>query len=172
MITKSETRALILARLGPGPGELIWDVGAGSGSIAIECARFGAAAIAIEREGESCRHIRENAARHGTYTQVVEGEAPAALHDLPEPDAVFVGGTGKNFEEILELAATRARRCVVLTLVTLERVVPAGKILENCGLDVETTLLQTSHVKGVGELHRLVAQTPVFVVYGQRREKP
>jgi precorrin-6B C5,15-methyltransferase / cobalt-precorrin-6B C5,C15-methyltransferase len=172
MITKSETRALILARLGPGPGELIWDVGAGSGSIAIECARFGAAAIAIEREGESCRHIRENAARHGTYVQVVEGEAPAALHDLPEPDAVFVGGTGKNLEEILELAAARARRCVVLTLVTLERVVPAGKILENCGLDVETTLLQTSHVKGVGELHRLVAQTPVFVVYGQRREKP
>jgi precorrin-6Y C5,15-methyltransferase (decarboxylating) len=172
MITKSETRALVLARLGPGPGDLIWDVGAGSGAVAIECARFGAAAFAIERDGESCRRIRQNAARHGAYVQVVEGEAPAALQDLPEPDAVFVGGTGKNFEEILEFVAAQACRCIVLTLVTLERVVPAEKILEDCGLDVETIFLQTSRVKGVGELHRLAAGTPVFVVFGQRWEKP
>ncbi|MDP9475934.1 MAG: precorrin-6y C5,15-methyltransferase (decarboxylating) subunit CbiE, partial [Actinomycetota bacterium] len=54
MITKGEIRAAVLARLGPGPGDLVWDVGAGSGSVAIECARFGAAAIAVERDGESC----------------------------------------------------------------------------------------------------------------------
>jgi precorrin-6Y C5,15-methyltransferase (decarboxylating) len=91
---------------------------------------------------------------------------------LPEPDAVFVGGTGKNFEEILEFVAAQACRCIVLTLVTLERIVPAGEILEDCGLDVETIFLQTSRVKGVGELHRLAAETPVFVVFGQRRENP
>ncbi len=166
MITRAETRALVLARLGPGPGDLVWDVGAGSGSVAIECARFGAAAIAVERDGESCARIRENAARHGAYVQVVEGEAPGALRDLPQPDAVFVGGTGTSFEEIVKLAAVRARRCVVLTLITLERVVPAGEILESCGLEVETTFLQASHVKGVGPLHRLAPETPVFVVSG------
>jgi precorrin-6B C5,15-methyltransferase / cobalt-precorrin-6B C5,C15-methyltransferase len=170
MITKSETRALVLARLGPGPGDLIWDVGAGSGSVAVECARFGAAAIAVERDRESCDRIRENAACHRAYVQIVEGEAPVALQGLPEPDAVFVGGTGRNFEEIVKFAAVRARRCVVLTLVTLERVVPAAEILEGCGLEVETTFLQASRVKGVGSLHRLAAETPVFVVAGRRRK--
>lgn len=168
MITKPEVRALALARLGPAPGDLVWDVGAGSGSVAIECARHGAAAIAVERDPESCARIRRNAARHGVYVEVVEGEAPGALKALPEPDAVFVGGTGDGFEETIELAADRARRAVVLTLIGLERVVPAGGILEGRGLEVETTLLQASRVKGVGALHRLVPETPVFVVTGSR----
>jgi precorrin-6Y C5,15-methyltransferase (decarboxylating) len=168
MITKPETRALVLARLGPGPGDLVWDVGAGSGSVAVECARLGAAAIAVEREGESCARIRKNASRYGVYVRVVEGYAPDALRDLPEPDAVFVGGSGGDFEEIVKLCAVRARRVVVLSLITLERVVPAGEILEGCGLEVETALLQASRVKGIGGLHRLAAQTPVFVVSGRK----
>ncbi|MDQ3965040.1 MAG: cobalamin biosynthesis bifunctional protein CbiET, partial [Actinomycetota bacterium] len=142
----------------------------GSGSIAVECARFGAAAIAVERDRESCGRIRENASRHGVYVQVVEGEAPGALQDLPEPDAVFIGGTGANFEEIVKLAAVRTHRCVVLTLVTLERVIPAAEILESCDLMVETTFLQASRMKGIGPLHRLAAETPVFVVSGRRPE--
>jgi precorrin-6Y C5,15-methyltransferase (decarboxylating) len=168
MITKPETRALVLARLGPGPGDLVWDVGAGSGSVAVECARLGAAAIAVEREGESCARIRKNASRHGACVQVIEGYAPIALRDLPDPDAVFVGGSGGDFEEIVKLCAVRARRVVVLSLITLERVVPAGEILESCGLEVETALLQASRVKGIGGLHRLAAETPVFVVSGRK----
>ena len=167
MITKPEIRALVLARLGPGPGDLVWDVGAGSGSIAIECSRLGAAAVAIERDPESCARIRENATRHGACVRIVEGEAPEALRDLPEPDAVFIGGSGGNFEEIVKLCAVRARRSVVLSLVTLERVVPAGEILAECGLEVETTFLQASRVKGVGTLRRLAAETPVFIVSGR-----
>ena len=170
MITKTETRALVLSRLGPGLGDMIWDVGAGSGSVAIECARLGAAAIAVERDPESCARIRLNADRHGVRVQIVGGEAPEALLDLPEPDAVFVGGSGANgdFEEIVKLAAVRARRSVVLALVSLERVVPAGEILEGCGLEVETIFLQTSRMKGVGSLHRLAPESAVFVVCGRR----
>jgi precorrin-6Y C5,15-methyltransferase (decarboxylating) len=168
MITKPAPRAFALSRLGPGRGDLVWDVGAGSGSVAIECARLGAAAIGVERDPESCARIRRNADRHGVYVQLVEGEAPEALHDLPEPDAVFVGGTGDGFDEIVKLSAVRARRAVVLSLVTLERVVPAAQILEDCGLEVETTFLQTSRMKGVGGLHRLAAETNVFVVSGEK----
>ncbi|HEX2729086.1 MAG TPA: precorrin-6y C5,15-methyltransferase (decarboxylating) subunit CbiE [Rubrobacteraceae bacterium] len=168
MITKSETRALILARLGPGRGDLIWDIGAGSGSVAIECARLGAAATAIERDPESVARIRRNVERHGVYVEVVEGEAPAALKGLLEPDAVFIGGTGGDFAEIVKLAAVRARRCVVLALIGIERVVPAGEILEDCGLVVETTFLQTSRMKGIGNMHRLVPASGVFVVVGNR----
>ncbi|MDP9455241.1 MAG: precorrin-6y C5,15-methyltransferase (decarboxylating) subunit CbiE [Actinomycetota bacterium] len=170
MITKGEIRAAVLARLGPGPGDLVWDVGAGSGSVAIECARLGAAAVAVEREAESSERVRNNAARHGACVRVVEGEAPEALRDLPEPDAVFIGGTGAYFEEIVKLSAVAARRAVVLTLITLERVVPAAEILAGCGLEVETTLLQASKVKGVGSMHRLVPEAPVFVVSGHRGE--
>ncbi len=169
MITKAETRALVLSRLGPGIGDLVWDVGAGSGSVALECARLGAAAIAVERDPESCGRIRENASRHGVCVRVVEGEAPEALRDLPEPDAVFIGGSGGSFEEIVKLCAVRARRAVTMSLIGLERVVPAGKVLEDCGLAVETTLMQTSRVKGIGEMHRLAAETPVFVVSGRKR---
>ena len=168
MITKSATRAFVLSRLGPGVGDLIWDVGAGSGSVAIECARLGAAAVAIERDPESCARIRRNAERHGVSVQLVEGEAPQTLHNLPEPDAVFVGGTGGDFEEIVKLCAVSARRSVVLALVGLERVVPAARILEGCGLEVETTFLQTSRMKGVGDLHRLAAESSAFVVSGER----
>ena len=168
MITRPETRALVLARLGPGPGDLVWDVGAGSGSVAVECARLGAAAIAIERDPESCARVRNNAARHGAYVRVIEGEAPGALGHLPEPDAVFIGGSGDDFDEIVKICAVRARRSVVLSLISLERVVPAAEILEGCGLEVETTFLQASRVRGVGPLHRLVPEAPVFVVSGRR----
>ncbi len=168
MITKSETRALILSRLGPGRGDLIWDIGAGSGSLAIECARLGAAAIAIERDPESLDRIRRNVEHHNVYVDVIDGEAPGALKDLPEPDAIFIGGTGGDFEAIVKLSATRARRCVVLALIGLERVVPAGEILEGCGLTVETTFLQTSRMKGIGDMHRLVPESGVFVVVGRR----
>ncbi len=138
--------------------------------MAVECARFGAAAIAVEREAESCARIRRNAARHNVYVEVIEDEAPAALYGLPEPDAVFIGGTGENFEEIVKLAATSARRSVVLSLVTLERVVPAGEILTSCDLAVEATFLQASRAKSIGALHRLAAETPVFVVSGSKRQ--
>jgi precorrin-6Y C5,15-methyltransferase (decarboxylating) len=168
MITKSATRAFVLSRLGPGPGDLIWDVGAGSGSVAIECARLGAASIAVEHDPESCARIHRNSRHHNVHLQLVEGMAPATLLDLPEPDAVFIGGTGGAFEEIVKLSAVRAHRAVVLALVTLERVVPAAQLLEDCGLEVETTFLQASGMKGVGNLHRLAAESGVFVVSGSR----
>jgi precorrin-6Y C5,15-methyltransferase (decarboxylating) len=168
MITRPETRSVVLAHLGPGLGDLVWDVGAGSGSVAVECARLGAAAIAIERDPESCARIRNNAVRHGACVRVVEGEAPAALGGLPGPDAAFIGGSGSGFDEIVKLCAVRARRAVVLSLISLERVVPAAEILEGCGLEVEATFLQASRVSGVGSLHRLVPEAPVFVVSGRR----
>ena len=168
MITKGATRALVLSRLGPGPGDLVWDVGAGSGSVAIECARLGAAAVAVERDPESCARVRRNAERHQAYVEVVEGGAPDALRDLPEPDVVFIGGTGGSFEEIVKLCAVKARRSVVLTLIGIERVVPAGRVLEDCGLEVETTFLQTSSVEGIASMHRLVPDSAVFVVCGSR----
>lgn len=94
-LTKREVRAAALARLAPRPGERLWDVGAGSGSVAIEWLRAerGCEAIAIERDPERAARITANAARLGVPgLHVVSGEAPAILAGLPSPKAVFVGG--------------------------------------------------------------------------------
>lgn len=96
MITKFEVRALALARLGPRLGDLVWDIGAGSGSVAVECARFGAAVTAVEKTLDGVGRIRANAAAHGVDVRVVHGAAPTVLSDLDDPDAVFVGGGGAN----------------------------------------------------------------------------
>lgn len=168
MITKAEVRALALARLGPGAGDLVWDVGAGSGSVAVECARLGAAAIAVDRDPAACDRIRANAAAHGVDVQVVEGEAPATLEPLPDPDAVFVGGGGRQLAAVLEGAAARARRAVVVALATVERVAMATERLRAGGLEVEAVMLQASRLRPLGAGHRLEAANPVFVAWGDR----
>jgi precorrin-6Y C5,15-methyltransferase (decarboxylating) len=94
-LTKRDVRAVTLARLAPLPGELLWDVGAGAGSIGIEWMRVhpSCRAVAVEASAERARRIRENAVRLGVPgLRVVEGSAPQALAGLPQPDAVFVGG--------------------------------------------------------------------------------
>lgn len=94
-MTKREVRAMTLAALGPVPGQRLWDVGAGCGSIAVEWLRLaaGGQAHAIEREPARLTMIAENASSLGTPgLRVVAGEAPAALADLPQPDAIFIGG--------------------------------------------------------------------------------
>jgi precorrin-6Y C5,15-methyltransferase (decarboxylating) len=166
MITKAEVRALILAWLGPGPGDLVWDVGAGSGSVAVETARLGAAAVAVERDAEQCAQITANAARHGVPVEVVHGEAPAALSPLPDPDAAFVGGGGTS---VVLAAADRARRVVVTALATVERVGPVHRALTGEGWDVDATMLSAARLMPLATGHRLDAQNPVFVVRGRRR---
>jgi precorrin-6Y C5,15-methyltransferase (decarboxylating) len=94
-LTKREVRAATIAALAPAPGQRLWDVGAGCGSIAIEWLRCHRtlAAVAIEREPERCAMILDNASALGVPNlELVEGEAPAALEGLPRPDSVFVGG--------------------------------------------------------------------------------
>src|SRR5213079_986388 len=82
MITKAEVRAVALARLGPRLGDLVWDVGAGSGAVAVECARFGAAVVAVERDPAACATIRTNATAHEVEVAVVETVAPQGLAEL------------------------------------------------------------------------------------------
>jgi len=103
-LTKREVRAVTLSALAPIPGELLWDVGAGCGSIAIEWMRChrGCRAIAIERHPTRLEYIAENASNLGVpELKIVAGDAPAALANLPQPDAIFIGG-GVTAEAVLE----------------------------------------------------------------------
>ncbi|MFW6689667.1 precorrin-6y C5,15-methyltransferase (decarboxylating) subunit CbiE [Streptomyces sp. MAR4 CNX-425] len=169
MVTKYEVRALALARLAPRLGELVWDVGAGSGSVAVECARFGAAVVAVERDADAVGRIRANAAAHGVDVQVVPGTAPAALAGLPDPDAVFVGGGGGDVAEVVAVCAARARRVVVVTLAAVDRVAGVRAALVAAGFGVDGVLLQSSRLAPLpGEVTRLAATNPVFVLWGLR----
>jgi precorrin-6Y C5,15-methyltransferase (decarboxylating) len=169
MITKAEVRAVALARLGPRAGDLVWDVGAGSGSVAVECARLGAAVVAVEREADAVARVRANAAAYGVDVSVVQGAAPEALDGLPEPDAVFVGGGGAALPAIVAACAGRARRAVVVTLAAVDRVGAVRAALGRAGLRVDGVLLQASRLSPLpGEVARLAATNPVFVLWGTR----
>lgn len=168
MITKAEVRAVVLAALGPGIGDMIWDVGCGSGSVAIECARLGAAAIAIDQDPAVPALVHRNAQAHGVPVRVVGGHAPNALHDLPVPDAVFVGGGGVELPLILDHVTLLARRAVVVTLALIDRIAPTIKQLEDAGLAVTATTLQASRVKPLAGGHRLAAENPVTVIVGRK----
>jgi len=174
MVTKAEVRALALARLGPRTGELVWDVGAGSGSVAVECARLGAAALAVERAADGVARIRANAAAHDVDVAVLHGAAPAVLHSLPasaDPDAVFVGGGGAELPSIVRACAARARRAVVVTLAALDRVPGVRAELAAAGFAVDGVLLQSARLAPLpGEVTRLAAVNPVFVLWGTRPE--
>ena len=108
MITKAEVRAVALGKLALPLTGVLWDVGAGSGSIAVECARLRPAlrVIAVEQNAEDAARITANAQRHGATVEVVCGTAPRHLATLPDPDRVFVGGGGLD---VLDAALTRLR---------------------------------------------------------------
>lgn len=85
-------RAAQLAHLGPRTGDLVWDIGCGSGAFATDAARAGAAVIAVDRDLQACARTDAAARRHGVQLQIVRGDAPHVLENLPEPDVVRVGG--------------------------------------------------------------------------------
>ncbi len=167
MITKAEVRALVLARLGPAPGCTIWDVGAGSGSVAVECARFGAYVIAVEADQAQCDRIRRNAAKHGVHVKVQHGRAPEALAGLPQADALFAGGGDRAVLQAAIQAARPAR--VVVTLAAIQRVGETSDLLTHLGYRPEGVQLQASRLVPLpsGSL-RLAAENPVFVLSGEK----
>ncbi|MEU8113915.1 precorrin-6y C5,15-methyltransferase (decarboxylating) subunit CbiE [Micromonospora sp. NPDC048947] len=167
MITKSEVRALVVARLRPRLGRLIWDIGAGSGSVGIECALLGAAVLAVEQDPVAGATVQANAAAHAVHVRLVTGRAPAALTDLPEPDAVFVGGGGVD---VLTAVVARQPERVVLTLAALDRVAPAVGLLRAAGYTVEGSQLSAARLADLpGGSIRLAATNPVVVLTGERQ---
>ena len=164
MVTKYEVRALALARLGPRLGDLVWDVGAGSGSVGVECARLGAAVVAVEQG--PVEHLRANAREHGVDVQVVHGRAPLALAGLPDPDAVFVGGGGADVAAIVQACVARGPRVVVVALAALDRVAAVRAAL--APYDVDGVQLSSARLRPLGDAVGLAATNPVLVLWGTR----
>lgn len=159
----AEVRAYVLAKLGPRLGDLIWDVGAGAGEIAVECARMGAAVMAVEREEEFCAKLRANVLKHGVKVALTRGQAPPALEPLPDPDAVFVGGGGPD---VVVACAARGPRSLVCALSKVEQVSSVLERLREQGYRGEGTQILASRLTlNPDGSHRLTASDPVFVVH-------
>ncbi|HEU4329053.1 MAG TPA: precorrin-6y C5,15-methyltransferase (decarboxylating) subunit CbiE [Roseiflexaceae bacterium] len=163
-ITKREVRLLSLAELALGPGETLWDIGAGSGSVAIEAARAQptAAVYAVERRAVFVGHIRENLRRApAPNVTVAQGDAPEACADWPDPDAVFVGGSGGRLAAIVAQARARLRPGgrLVLNLVTLEHLLELRALLP----DARVTQVQISRGVPIQDMLRFEALNPVFI---------
>jgi len=178
LITKKEARALILAELQIREDAVMWDVGAGSGSVGIEAVRIapGLRVYAVEREKGRLEMIRENSQQlHGFGLRAVLGEAPRALQDLPDPDRVFVGGSGGSLVDILEVVEKRLQPegRVVVSVVTPETLGRALKFVEHTELAYEWLLLQVSRTVPIESseqatpgalMSRFQPQTPLFLL--------
>jgi len=165
MVTKGEVRAVALGKLGLPPTGTLWDVGAGSGSVAVEAARLcpSLSVLAVERRPDDVARIRANAA--GLGVTVVEGEAPAVLSGLPDPDRVFLGGGGLSVLDAV-LERLRPGGAVVATWASLERAAAAAERLGN--------VVQVAVSRGVrfgpDRAFRLAAENPVFITWGPGSE--
>ncbi|NEC81146.1 methyltransferase domain-containing protein, partial [Streptomyces sp. SID7958] len=129
-----------LARLGPRVGDLVWDIGCGSGLFATEAARAGAAVLAVDSDPGACARTDATARRYGVQLQIVHGTAPHVLENLPEPDVVRVGGGGAA---VVSAVADRRPQRIVTHAATRDTAERVGRDLTEHGYRVECALLQS-----------------------------
>jgi precorrin-6Y C5,15-methyltransferase (decarboxylating) len=168
LITKREVRLLSMASLHIRPESVVWDIGAGSGSVSIEAALLAheGRVYAIEGDPEGVEICRENLRSHGVdNVRVVAGRAPEALGDLEAPDAVFVGGSKGSMEQIIDVAIDRMKPGgrLVVNAITLENAGEAYQAIRRRDLVPEVTLLQISRAEPLAHYLRYEALNPIQV---------
>lgn len=170
-MTKQEVRAAVLAKLAVRSEDILWDVGAGTGSVSVELALAAprGRVYAVECRPEGCALIKANREKFRTRNLVlVEGLAPDALSDLPAPDAVFIGGSKGSLAAIVDAALDKnpdARICV--SAIALETLSAAVAALTAKGRTVQVSQIAVSRAKAVGGLHLMMAQNPIYLITGE-----
>jgi len=175
LITKQEVRAITLAKLRLREDSVVWDIGAGSGSVTIEAARLArqGQVYGIEREPRRAATLQRNAEKFGVRNaRVVHGNAPDALGALPDPDAVFLGGSGGHLRAIVDTCCARLRSGgrLAANFATLENLHEAVDRLRANGFDIEITQVSIARGVPVAGLTRFEPLCPVFVVDSGREQ--
>jgi precorrin-6B C5,15-methyltransferase / cobalt-precorrin-6B C5,C15-methyltransferase len=172
LMTKREVRIQVLAELALPAGGVLWDIGAGVGSIGLEALRLrpGMQLFALESRGGSAGLIAANAERLGVQpAAIAEGRAPQALASLPDPDRVVIGGGGKDRAAILQVVLQRLRPAgvVVIPLATIEALAELRPLLERAGLAVRVGQLQAWRGAALADGTRLAPLNPVVLLRGE-----
>ena len=174
LITKSEIRAIALSKLRLLKNHVLWDLGAGSGSISIEASLLvpSGKVFALEKKSERIQQIEINKHRFGVRNlEVVNAVLPEGLERLPHPDRIFIGGGGRDLQKIINAAATflKPGGLVVVNTVLMQTMQTATETLQ--ALDFKTNIVQVqiSRSRGMPWGDRLEAQNPVWIITGIRK---
>jgi precorrin-6Y C5,15-methyltransferase (decarboxylating) len=169
-MTKQEVRAVILAKLNPGPEEICWDVGTGTGSVAVELALQAKRVFSVERDEKALALAERNRQQFGAWNlRLIHGTAPEALNGLPAPDAVFIGGSGGTMRETIRaVCAANPDARICASAITLETLHDTTETLKELGFSTEVIQLAVSRSRKAGELTLMTAQNPVFLITGTR----
>ncbi|MCD6294167.1 MAG: precorrin-6y C5,15-methyltransferase (decarboxylating) subunit CbiE [Deltaproteobacteria bacterium] len=169
LITKKEIRAVGLSALAIKPNHVVWDLGAGCGSMAIEASLLAhkGTVLAVEKNADRVQLIRDNIRRMGAYgVQVIYGEMPECLESLPDPDRIFIGGGIGKSNKVLEIATGRLRPGgkLVLHLVLMGSLARTRDYLKGLNWPFAITQIEVSRSRSIAGDQRLEALNPVFIV--------
>ena len=171
-MTKSVIRHEIVRRLNLCSNDVVYDIGAGTGSVSIEISKLSdsLSVYAIEQKDEAIDILTQNVNKHGASNiQIVKGTAPEVLHDLPVPNAVFIGGSSGRLKDILELLHTQKNNSlssvrVVVSAVSMETV---SEILDLVNIIYVTEMhinqISVSDINEIGSYHMMQAANPVWI---------
>lgn len=173
LITKAPVRVLSLAALELAPDNILWDLGAGSGSVGIEATLFlpDGFVYAVEKNQSRVAHIKANVERFKVKNLSVSlAQLPHGLANLPRPDRVFIGGSGKNLDQVLDVVATVLNPMgrIVINTVLMETLHLAVSVLEEKGFGVSLTQAQISKSKNMPWGRRMEALNPVWIIAAQK----
>jgi precorrin-6Y C5,15-methyltransferase (decarboxylating) len=173
MITKSEVRVVSISRLMLQPDHVLWDLGAGCGSIAIESSLFikTGRIIAVEKNPHRIDQIKQNQLRFKVdRLEIIQAVLPDGISDLPAPDRIFIGGGGEDLAEIMIRSAKRLKSegIMVLNIVLLESLTTAYHMLNQLNFEVNVCQIQVSTSKRMPSGMRMSAQNPVWIVVGRK----
>jgi precorrin-6Y C5,15-methyltransferase (decarboxylating) len=172
LITKDEVRAVTLHKLRLPQSGVLWDIGAGSGSVSLEAAGIcpGLSICAIEKDDARISTIRENAMRRqAANVRIIHGSAPEALLDLPAPDRVFIGGSGGNLGDIIKLVNEKmSTGLVVINAASLDTLNAALTALDANSFSAEVAEISVSRSKVVAGKRLMSALNPVFIIRGEK----
>lgn len=171
LITKDEVRAIVIHRLRPFRKMVFWDIGAGSGSVSLEISRLfpDARVYAIERDPAQIVHLKTNTEIFDSNINIINGEAPDVLMELPSPDRVFIGGSGGKLVDIIGHVHKRMSEGIItLNAVTLETLNTAMEILKKNSYIVDVIELSISRLRPLGCSHHLSGENPVFIITATR----
>lgn len=169
LITKREVRAVSLARMQLRRNSIVWDIGAGSGAVGLEAARLcpDGHVFAIEKNADDIVNIEQNHAAWGVSNYTCQhGKAPQLLEHWPDPDAVFIGGSGGELADLIAVCLGRLRPdgWLVMNFVTLENLSTAVETLQKLGAEWDVCQIQASRSSPILDMHRLQAENPVWIV--------